>query len=103
LTAADGIAWLEVPHGGTHRFDFACPIESGDPMLWLEQAHRQAHDERRSPHGKAIAHVEGGRAHADQHLVSLDDRFRDVPHLEAIERTVPVVDNRLHDASPSSF
>jgi hypothetical protein len=24
----------------------------------------------------------------------------DVPHLEVIERTVPVVDNRFHDASP---
>jgi hypothetical protein len=99
--AEDGIARSEAPHGGTHRFDFAGPVESRDPMLGLEQANRQAHDERRATHGEAVAHVEAGRTHADQHFVGLDDRLRDVPHLEVIERTVPAVDNRLHDASPS--
>ena len=98
--AEDGIARSEASHGGTHRFDLARPVESPDPMLWLEQANRQAHDERRATHGEAVAHVEAGRTDFDQHVVGRDDRFCDVPQLEVIERTVPVVDNRLHDASP---
>src|SRR6267143_1965651 len=56
----------------------------------------EAEDVRPASRGVPVAQVERGRAHADQHLTVLGDRFLNLLELENVGRAEPRSDDRFH-------
>jgi hypothetical protein len=92
----DVIAGTEPGHSGTDRFDPAGQVTSADGNPWPAQAQCRAHDVRPADGDTPVCVVDGGRVHADEHLVRPGSGLVDVLQSQDVARSVRVLDDRAH-------
>ena len=95
------VAGAEALHVRTDRFDDPRDIGPRNRVLWLRQPGAQAHDPRRARHQDPVADMDGRRVDAHEHLPFGDLRNVDLPRLQDLRGSIPVLGDCLHLGSPS--